>query len=118
MKVFKQMVRKSLNLLHGMELMNSGYLFAINRSTGVACTSTSNDLRFTSITNCSFFEGFDNQIEIPFDHYEHEKKRVFFLLIILDKSVNSAKPRFLPFVLQLTNAQFNFLRLTEKHLES
>jgi hypothetical protein len=39
MKHFKQMVRKSLNLLQGMELMNSGYLFAINKSTGAASTS-------------------------------------------------------------------------------
>ena len=34
MKLFKQLVRKSLNLLQGMELMHSGYMFAVNSSTG------------------------------------------------------------------------------------
>lgn len=36
MKMFKQLVRKSLNLLQGMELMHSGYMFAVNSSTGGA----------------------------------------------------------------------------------
>ncbi|XP_059091806.1 uncharacterized protein LOC131887267 [Tigriopus californicus] len=41
MKMFKQLVRKSLNLLQGMELMHSGYMFAVNSSTGGAA-GTSN----------------------------------------------------------------------------
>jgi hypothetical protein len=46
MKLFKQMVRKSLNLLQGMELMNAGYLFAVNKTTGAA--STSSDTRLAT----------------------------------------------------------------------
>ncbi len=34
MKLFKQLVRKSLNLLQGMELMQSGYVFGVNSTTG------------------------------------------------------------------------------------
>ena len=34
MKLFKRLVRKSLNLLQGMELIHSGHVFAINSVTG------------------------------------------------------------------------------------
>ena len=46
MKLFKQMVRKSLNLIQGMELMNAGYHFAINKSTGAV--SSSNDTKLVT----------------------------------------------------------------------
>ena len=41
MKTFKHLVRKSLNLLQGMELMHSGYLFAVNSATGAPQATTS-----------------------------------------------------------------------------
>ena len=40
------MVRKSLNLIQGMELMNAGYHFAINKSTGAV--SSSNDTKLVT----------------------------------------------------------------------
>ena len=40
MKLFKQMVRKSLNLLQGMELINAGYLVSVNKTTGAATAET------------------------------------------------------------------------------
>ena len=44
MKLFKQLVRKSLNLLQGMELMHSGYMFAVNTSTGAPVTAEETQL--------------------------------------------------------------------------
>ncbi len=43
MKQFKQLVRKSLNLLQGMELMQSGYVFGVNSATGGPVTTAAND---------------------------------------------------------------------------
>ncbi len=40
MKLFKQLVRKSLNLLQGMELMQSGYVFGVSSATGGPVTTT------------------------------------------------------------------------------
>jgi len=54
MKLFKQMVRKSLNLLHGMELMNAGYLFAVNKTTGAASTSSETKLVTQHQRNAAF----------------------------------------------------------------
>ena len=38
MKLFRQLIRKTLNLLQGMELMHSGYTLAVNTSTGAPVT--------------------------------------------------------------------------------
>ncbi len=39
MKLFKQLVRKSLNLLQGMELMQSGYVIGVSSATGGPVTT-------------------------------------------------------------------------------
>lgn len=54
MKLFKQLVRKSLNLLQGMELMNAGYLFAVNKVTGAASTSSETRLATHHHNQASF----------------------------------------------------------------
>jgi len=48
------MVRKSLNMLQGMELMNAGYLFAVNKTTGAASTSTETKLVTQHQRNAAF----------------------------------------------------------------
>ena len=39
MKIFKQLLRKSLNLIQGMEMMNQGYINAVSRNQGEGSSS-------------------------------------------------------------------------------
>ncbi len=54
MKSFKQLVRKSLNLLQGMELMQSGYMFAVDSNTGGPVTVGEGCLTKAIVDRASF----------------------------------------------------------------